>query len=263
MSTCPLCATVTISIDLEGDPARAAHLPRHALEIITDRLLVLLAQLQMPATWAVADPAVSAARGRIAAARGGHELAILGDASWVGREAGRSRFARELARRTAGARDAGVPIATLAVKSLLPLDHCDLAIKEGITAVRHTSESPQSRAPGRLQARTLRFGLWAFPVSILLPGTSRWLPGGGGARAARLLIDDAVGAQGIVQLAIDAPRLAARGSAAARVLARVLDHVQRRRRHGLLEIVTLGAIARQLAGEHRGAPSRSILRPAA
>jgi hypothetical protein len=217
----------------------------------------------MAATWAVADPAVSAARARIAAARGGHELAILGDASWVGREAGRGRFARELARRTARARELGVAIDTLVLKSVLPIDHCDLAIKEGIVAARHLSAPHLARSTGRLQPRTLRFGLWGFPVSIALPGTSRWLPGGGGTRAARLAVDEAAGGQGMVQLTIDAPRLAARGAPAVRVLIRVLEHIERRRRHGLVEVTTLGATARKLAGENRGEPSRSILRPAA
>jgi hypothetical protein len=263
MSARPSCGTVTISIDLDDDPTRVASAPKRALELVTDRLLVLLAEFQMPATWAVADPAVSAARSRIAAARSGHELAILGDASWVGRAAGRGRFARELARRAAGARAAGIPIATLALKTVLPIDHCDLAIKEGIIAARHLSAAHLARSAGRLQPRTLRFGLWGFPVSINLPGASRWLPGGGGTRAARLAVDEAATAGGVVHLALDAPRLAERGSSAVRVLARVLQHVERRRRHGLVDVVTLGAMARKLVGEHHGAPSRSILRPAA
>lgn len=257
------CGTLTISIDLEDDPSRLTHLSKRSLEAVTDRLLVLLAEHQMPATWAVSDPALSAARARIAAVRGGHELAILGDASWVGREAGRGRFARELARRTARAREAGVPINTLVLKSVLPIDHCDLAIKEGIIAARHLSAPHLARSAGRLQPRTLRFGLWGFPVSIVLPGESRWWPGGGGARAARFVIDEAADSRGLVQLAIDAPRLAARGPSAVRVLSRVLEHVERRRRHSLVDVATLAATARKLGAENRGDPSRSILRPAA
>jgi hypothetical protein len=263
MSACLPSGTLTISIDLDDDVTRATQVPKGALDAITDRLLVLLAQYQMPATWAVADPAVSAARGRIAASRGGHELAILGDASWVGREAGRGRFARELVRRTARARELGMPISALVLKSALPVDHCDLAIKEGIIAARHPGAAHLAHSADRLQPRTLRFGLWGFPVSLNLPGESRWLPGGGGTRAARFVIDEAASSQGLVQLAIDAPRLAARGASAVRVLTRVLEHVERRRRHGILDVTTLGATARKLAGENRGEPSRSILRPAA
>jgi hypothetical protein len=238
--------------------ARAAEGSRRSLEAITDRLLVLLAQYQMPATWAVSDPALSASRKQIAAARGGHELAILGDTSWVGREAPRSRFARELTRRATAARATGVPVETLILRAALPVDHCDLAIKEGIVAVRHPTASGPNHQP-----RTLRFGLWSFPLSIELPGERRWLPGGGGVRAARMTIDEGAASHGLVQLAVDAPRLAARGAAAVRALSRVLDHVERRRQSGLVDVTTIGASARRFGLENRGEPSRSILRPAA
>jgi hypothetical protein len=258
MSASLATGVLTISIDLEDDAAHAAH--DRLLEAVTERLLELLAAHKLPATWAVSDPAVSAARWRLAATSAGHELAILGDASWVGREAGRTRFARELIRRTARARQQGSPIETLVLRSDMPISHCDLAIKEGIIAARHQGQVGGGRP---LPPRPLRFGLWGFPVSIALPGTSRIWPGGGGARAAKLTIDEAVGARGLVHLAIDAPRLAARGNWAVRVLDRVLDHAARRRRHALLEVATLGTVARKLADENRGRPSRSILRPAA
>jgi hypothetical protein len=253
--------TLTISIDLDCDVARLAG--QAALEDLTGRLLELLARYQMPATWAVADPAVSAARGRVCEIGAGHELAILGDATWVGREAGRSRFARELARRAARARVEGLPIDTLALKTVLPIEHCDLAIKEGIVAVRQARAALPADSARALGPATLRFGLWAFPASVTLPGHSRWLPGGGGVRMARVAIDEAIAARGLAQLVVDAPRLAARGKSALNVVARVLAHADRRRRHELLEIATLGATARKLAGARASQPSRSILRPAA
>lgn len=142
-------------------------------------------------------------------------MALLGDASWVGREAGRGRFARELMRRMARARGDGLSMRTLALRTALPVDHCDLAIKEGIMAARHPSAAEAKRAP-RLQPQALRFGLWGFPVSMVLPAASRWLPGGGGVRTARFEIDKAIAERGLVHLAIDAPHLAERVLGAAR-----------------------------------------------
>jgi hypothetical protein len=263
MSTCLSRGTLTVSIDLEHDASHVAPVPRRALGELTTRLLELLARYEMVATFAVADPAVSAARERIVAARRGHELAILANASWVGRAAGRGRFARELERRAAHSRDEGLTIHTLALKTVLPIDHCDLAIKEGIIAVRHPSVAPTAGSVRRLQPQTLRFGLWGFPVSITLPASSRWFPGRGGTRAARLAIDEAVCGQGLVQVVVDAPQLAARGPSALRVLERVLQHAARRRASGLLDVATLGTTARKLAAANHGQPSRSILRPAA
>jgi hypothetical protein len=262
MSSCLTRPTLTISVDLEYDVVQAPLARQRALEELTDRLLDLFVRYEMPATWAVADPAISAARQRVAA-HACHELALLGDASWVGRAAGRGRFARELERRAKRARGEGLPLHTLVLKTVLPIDHCDLVIKEGIVAARHPSAAHMAGSPRRLHPQTLRFGLWGFPVSFTLPGASRWWPGGGGTRAARLAIDEAINEKGLVQLVVDAPALAARGHSAERVLERVLEHAGRRRRHALLEIATLGATARKLAGAHQGQPSRSILRPAA
>ncbi len=127
---------------------------------------------------------------------------------------------RELARRVARARAEGLEIHTLVLKSVLPIDHSDLVIKEGIVAARHRVRPQMMHSPRRLHPQTLRYGLWGFPVSITLPGTSRWLPGGGGTRAARFEIDRAISERGTLHLAVDAPRLVERGGSAVRVVER-------------------------------------------
>ncbi len=202
MSTSLPRGTLILSVDLEFSGPRAGLAEQRALDNALERLLACLARHDMPATWAVADPAVSAARGRIEAAGRGHELAIAGDASWVGQAAGRSRFARELARRAAQARGAGLSVRTLVLKTELPGEHADLAIKEGIVAVRQTGPASVARKAGSLP-RTLRFGLWEVPANVTLPGASRWLPGGGGTRAACYEIDQAIERRGPVHLALD------------------------------------------------------------
>jgi hypothetical protein len=262
MSTGLTHGTLTVSVDLEHNHVDVGLAEQRALEGMANQLMELFARHEMPVTWAVADPALSAARARIDVSRRGHELALLGDVTWVGREAGRSRFARELARRVDRARGEGLPVRTLALRTPLSVDHCDLAIKEGIIAARQPlAESERPARP--LHPQTLRFGLWGFPISIALPGASRWLPGGGGTRAARYEIDKAITQRGTVHLAIDAPHLAERGDSALRIVERVLEHATRRRQHGLLQLTTIGAIAGRLGHEHQGQPSRSILRPAA
>jgi hypothetical protein len=114
-----------------------------------------------------------------------------------------------------------------------------------------------------MQPQSVRSGLWNFAATLALPGTSRWLPGGGGTRLARYAIDAAIGASGIAHVAVPAEQLARRGPAAERVLERVVAHAARRRQHGLLAVTTLGGAALSLAQQCVGQPSRSILRPAA
>ena len=189
-----------------------------------------------------------------------HEIAILGDASWMGRDVPPSRFARELARRTEGGRAAGHSVSTLVVKTLA-FDHAGLAARHGITAVRHM-RADKSTANRGLRSRALQFGLWSFPVTITLPGGGRWWPGGGGGRSARSAIDQTIAQGGLAQLVIEAPRIAARLSSY-RVLQRVLRHVKHRRDSGLLEVLTIGTMAARLSTQRQGQPSRSILQPAA
>ncbi len=252
---------LSLSIDLEPEVTQLGLLQQRALDQTTLRLLDMLDEYEIPATWAVSDPAVSAATERIRSGHRGHEIAILGDSTWVGHAAGRSRFGRELARRVAHGRAAGLKLTSLVLRTAALDDHVDLAIKQGITAVRQTVAT-KGKSADEATPKPLRFGLWSFAASLELPATSRWLPGGGGVRAARLGIDQAIARGGFYQITIDAPALASRGHAAESVVRRVLDHADQRRRQGVLEVATLGAVANQLASRHRGTPSRSILRVA-
>ena len=256
-----------ISIDLELDPDRRGLDQTRSLEDVAGRLISLLTKYQIPATWAVADPAVSAATDRLVSAGAGHEIAVLGDQSWVGREAGRSRFSRELTRRVSRGRSAGLTISTLVLRNVVLDDHLDLVVKEGISAVR--SDYAGSTGSGLLrrravaEPRSLRFGLWDLPAATRLPGESRWLPSGGGARSARRGIDRAIATRAVYQLMIDGLLLAVRSPSALRLLERVLRHVDQRRQQGTLTVATLAGTAALLAGNRQGTPSHSILRPAA
>ena len=252
-------ALLTISIDLETGPAHAA--PHRSLNEITIHLLDLLAKHQLSATWATGDPATSTAS-QVISRFAGHEIAILGDASWVGRGAGRQRFGHELASRAERAHNAGLNISTLALHATELDDQCDLAIKHGLTAVRHSAATAAGKPARRWRASTLRFGLWSFPVSCSLPGSRRWLPGGGGTRSAKMSIDAAIAESGLFQLAIDAPRLEALGASALRVLERVFEHISLRHQQRAVDVATIRAAAGQLSDQLQGQPSQSILRAA-
>lgn len=259
MSTRPLHAALSISVDLEPDHVGTSVTEQRALDEVSLALVELFARHRLSATWGVADPAVSGIRPQLEAPRVGHELAVLGDARWVGSAAGRSRFGRELVRRVSHARAEGLDVACLSLREPLPLEHADLVIKEGLLAIRQPLESASQRT-----VQKVRFGLWGFTAHAALPGTSRWFPGGGGLRGAKLAIDRAIADQAPAHLAIDASRLAERGPATMRIIERVLAHAARRRDANLIQVLTLGTIVRRLAGDNVAQqPARSILRPAA
>jgi len=255
---------VVLSIDLEIDPTRRLVEQQQYLEQGAADLIRLLEKYQMPATWGVADPALSALTDRLLSARTPQEIAILGDGTWVGHEAGRSRFSRELVRRVTRARAAGLNVSTLLLRGTELDDHFDTAVKHGLTAVRGADDP--SEAGWFLRAtlappEQLRFGLWEVPVAAVLPAARGWFGLASGARAAKSGIDRAGSTPAVFHLKIDGLLLAV--ESAARQLEQVLRHLDRRRQSGLIAVATLADIAANLSGRRQAMPARSILRPAA
>ena len=73
---------VTIELDSTAD---GRSIERHQdLAEVTRNLVAIMDAHRVPATWTVSDPAHSAATPLILKSAVDHELAILGDANWVG-----------------------------------------------------------------------------------------------------------------------------------------------------------------------------------
>src|SRR5687767_5760915 len=91
--------TLILSVDLELDWGHQEGYQHERLDEVRRRLVELMRVHALPATWAVADPALSVATESILAANSQHEIAVLGDQAWLGTGWGRIRLGRELARR--------------------------------------------------------------------------------------------------------------------------------------------------------------------
>lgn len=264
-------ATLIVTVDLEtadvepGSNHTTLEQARR-LDETTDWLIRTFGRLGIAATWAVADPAHSAATERLLAAELGHELAVLGDSSWAGREAGRGRFARELARRVLGSRAAGIPVTSLVPRDIELGDHLDLLVKHGVTAVRGPVQSRVLRRKPA-QPRTLHFGLWEMPGSVRLPDRGTWLAGAGLAGmgsgiTARRGIRRSAHYRHVFHLVVDAWRLAAGSQRDRRVLERTLTVARQVQERHALQLSTLSDVAARLSHVPRVVPARSILRSA-
>ena len=82
---------LTIAIDLETEGQRATMAEQRRLDEATCTLLNQFSRHELPATWSVADPANAPVSRRVTSMGAGHEIAIAGDASWLG--AGRANSA--------------------------------------------------------------------------------------------------------------------------------------------------------------------------
>ena len=252
--------TLILSIDLELDLEHQDNRLQQRLDDVRTRLVELTKTYRIPATWAVADPAFSVATESILAAECGHEIAVLGQRAWLGPGCGRARLGRELARRFAGARKAGIPVGTLALRDVDQILDLDLLLDHGICAIRGPAVDTPALAR-KLGTPPIRFGLWQTPAAVRIPPrTAWWLPA---SWLVRQEVKQAIRRQTLVHFEIDAAQLVAAPEQSLRLIAATLDYVAAKRDGGLLMIASIGEIAARLLAVRTAAPSRSILQPAA
>ena len=248
-------------ITVELDPVADGHsVERHrGLARLTSTLADLFHAHRLPATWAVGDPAHSAATSIVLLSDVPHEMAILGDPSWLGPTAGRTRFARELARRITQARRTNIEVAAL-VPRVAPIEHdIDLVVKHGIHAVAGVGE-PAGRRSQIAVPRALHYGVWELPPTARLPVASSWF--GSGRWSLLRRIRRAARDAATFHLVIDAPAIEEQGAAAEKTVAWLVRQVAQFRKRGLLHVETLGAAAARLSDIPARSPQQSVLRRA-
>jgi hypothetical protein len=249
----------TLSIDLELDLHQQTDSFSRRLDDVRTTLLRVLDQHQIPATWAVADPAISAATEPIRASRLGHEMAVLADQTWFGAGSGRLRLRRELSRRFERARRAGIEVSTLVLRNVDEASDIDLLVEQGITAVRGPAVDRESGATG---TRSIpRADIWHLASPWQIPmQSSWWMPANW---SIKRRIRQALRKQTAVHLAVDTPSLVEADSSMLEGLEELFRWIGGLAKAGQLELTTLGALGKQFVEQHLSTPSRSILRPAA
>jgi hypothetical protein len=250
--------TVVFSVELElslgaADPQRQEALAQH-----TGDLLALLDEQQLPVTWGVADPAQSAATAAVLASRAGHEIAVLGEPSWLAADAGRVRQERELHRRLDGARRAGMSVSTLILRDIKQPLALDLLLAAQVKAVSWPVGQPLD---GGLSGRLRRFGVWNAPAAWRVPMVGCWWRPFGWHAAVRLR--NVIGSRRTLHVAIDGDGLIASGDAGLAQIRTLVTRVSRLRKQDRVAVRTLGELAAEQLANRCAEPTRSILQPAA
>jgi hypothetical protein len=245
---------VTVTLD---SPVEGQVLERHQeLAGVTRQLIATMEAERVPVTWAVSDPAHSAATPLVLRSAVDHEIAILGDANWVGPTAGRTRFARELVRRVTQARQAGLEISSFIPRVASIEDHIDLVVKQHITAVAGVADEMGERQFS--ETRALHYGVWEVPISATLPLRATWF--GTGKRALWRNIRRTGTEAGSLHLLIDASAIAASGRGDESIVRWLMHRAATLRDRGLIRFETLRATAARLSDVPAVFPQCSILR---
>jgi hypothetical protein len=254
------CGTVVLSIDLELDLEHHNRQLQQRLDEVRSQLIEVTQAYSVPATWAVADPMLSAATESILTAGCGHEIAVLGDQAWLGPGCGRARLARELTRRFSAPRKAGIPVNTLALRNVELVVDLDLLVEHGVTAFcgPAVEMSPAVRGPSQPPTR---FGLWQPPAAWTLPPRARWWSPA--AWSIRREVKRASCNGSTLHLRLDAVRFVDSPGHALDGVTGLFRYLADRRDSGRLAIETIGRLAAAALDCRAGSPSRSALRPAA
>lgn len=233
---------ITFSIDLEPSLDLPEELTAE-FDAVSRRLLSLFDRHKLAATWAVADPGRSIARDDIRRSPQGHEIAVLGERSWLSDQVGRNLQARELNRRLQGARNAGLSVSTLVLRDVELADHTwmrDL----GVRTVRTT--------PVDDLAEGVASGVWRLPARA--GWLERWF--------LRRRVARQLSRVELLHIALEASHYAEAGAGTGLLfLDEVLELVTAAARKGKLRVITLGKNTDELAPVL--GPTRSALRPAA
>jgi hypothetical protein len=243
---------------VEAEPVDIDHNweRNRGLAAVTEKLFELFNRHHQPATWAVGDPAHSAVAGILAESKTKHALALLGDRYWIGRTAGRTRFARELARRVSQARAAGIETVTLVPRVASVTEHIDLVVKHDIHAVVAAAGTPATAVSG---ARSVHYGVWEFGVRARLPQRRHLLSSDWRLRRA---VQKGAREAGTVHLVIDASAIEEVGRSATNSVERLLRRAETLQERGLVRVETLSEAAARLSDRPAAKPQRSILRAA-
>lgn len=252
-------AVASISIDLPADDSSTST---SAACSLTERLIELFQRSAFAATWAIAEPGASPWTERLLNDPLGHELALLGERSWIGHSAGRTRFCHELVRRVAAAGQAGVRISTLALHGVDGVEvsqDLDLLVKQRISLVRSDATERNHRSAPGVHPQSVRFGVWRAPVAAIVTGSRGWWAGSG-VWQARRAVRRVVGVSGFVHVVIDAHRMLAQQQSSLAGLQRLLHLIRQHELRGALEVAPLHQASARWIRPRTAAPSRSVLR---
>lgn len=245
-----------------GLPAHQTAIAQHReMNLLIEQLAGTFARHDVVATWAIAQSVNSPIADIIHAADERHELALLGDGSWLSESIRREEIVQHFAENMRHAADVGKPLRTLVLRaeaseSLLPIFK-----KRGINTLRPMATTEFSRSPQREPA--LRNNdMWVSESTAVFPARGRLLGRMDIGFRGKQILNRARHKKTTEQLNVVAANMLENPTAALRSLDRVLRFAAKFADHNALNLETLQEASTRWSPV-RSVPQRSVLRPAA
>ena len=267
-STPPSLLVISIDVDLKrvisvdaGQPDRISLADHHARVESLQQLLQLFQQARLPATWGFSDPANSRFVPELVDGSDVHEVALLGDTSWISQEAGRKGLCQHLVQRVSAVRQLGCEVSTLAIYDGDLADDYDLLAKHQISIVRNSASKQRSRNRSQ-RHRSLRYGLWEAPPAVHVSPAAplwAWQP----SMVINRVLRRTIRYGGVGHLVLDMTASQYATSKEMNFVRRVLKTVSGYQRSGILQVCTLRELAAQWRPPQQRVTAQSLLKIAA
>lgn len=248
-------------VDL-GLPADQTALAQHReMSLLAEQLVGTFARHEIAATWATTQSVESPVVDAIRFADANHEIALLGDQSWLSESIRRDKIVSHFAENMKHAAEIGKPLTTLVLRDAAPESLYVVFKKRGINTLRPIVKKGATRDSQRDPALKIN-GMWLAPATAVFPARGSLLGRFDIGFRGKQVLNRARLKKTSEQLTIVASEMMESPTAALRSLDRILSYASRFRDQQSVVIETLEKATLRWH-PRRIAPQRSVLRPAA
>ena len=251
---------VQFCVDLGAAKASTDLTQHQRLVDLTADLVALFDRHKIVATWGLNSYLSARQTDTILGSRQQHEIAWLGDASWLGPKVPRAEVAEHLRESRRQAEERGAEVSTLLLRDSETIEHLDLLPKYGVSAVRVV---PTDQTVRRRPPKAPTGGVWQVATTGAYPATGRFLGRWDGAYRAKRALQRALQSGTTEHIAVVAASLLAAPARSMAQLERLVALASRLQTVRKLRCETILDAGHRWQPVRPGRPQQSVLRRAA
>lgn len=248
-------------VDL-GLPADQTALAQHReMNLLIEQIAGTFARHNVTATWATTQSVNSPAANIIRSADDRHEIALLGDKSWLSATIRREEIIHHFTENMQHAQEVGNPIRTLVLRDAAPESLYVIFKKRGIDNLRPMPLQEFTRQSQRDPGLKIN-GMWVTHATGVFPACGRVLGRFDIGCRGKQILNRSRSKSMTEHLSIVASKMMVNPTAALRALDRIVRYAAKFEEQGSVRLETMDQTTTRWEPQ-RSIPQRSVLRPAA